>query len=303
MALKHFIPSIPATKAKEFEIWRDTNMIGVGGADPFGLSVPLLRAGLEADVITQRIDTFPLERFRNFVEEEDAQLARFAIRDSYERAKRLGLRVDFRRPTLDDVREALRDGRLPIALVGMNEVHGYDIPHWVVVSGMEDGRVWVNDPYPPKGKKALALTTEQLDAMMEDIPAVVKGSRSLVVAGPRSWEEVRLSHSGLEFAQVRRYEYVIYVHLDFESPPVTFDIEVKAYAEGGDARFAAAVTVRPGSKIPWDEETPILGTGGTERDAIQECLGKLHWELTQRRAALRSEKGIAGTEHGQSSVR
>ncbi len=303
MALRHFIPSTPATKSKEFEIWRDTNMIGIGGADPFGLSVPLLKAGLQVTVITQRVETFPFERFKRLRGEGEARLARFAIRDSYRRATELGLQVAFRRPTREDVQEALREDRLPIALVGMNVVHGFDIPHWVVVTGMEDGAVWVNDPYPPKGRKGLRLEWEELETMMEDIPGKVGGSRSLVIVGKPRWERVVLPRSGIEYARETRYTYTMYLHLDLESPPVTFDVRVREFAEGGDKRYEATASLPKGAEVSFPPPGPVTGRGDTENDAIQGCLASLYMEMARVRSALREAKGIRGRQHGGSPIR
>jgi len=52
--MKHFNPALEINRQLEFEVWRQCNMIGIKGADPYGLSVPLLDAGYEVRLITQR---------------------------------------------------------------------------------------------------------------------------------------------------------------------------------------------------------------------------------------------------------
>ena len=47
MVLKFLDPAVKLNRSLEFEVWRQCNMIGPKGADPFGLSVPLLDAGHE----------------------------------------------------------------------------------------------------------------------------------------------------------------------------------------------------------------------------------------------------------------
>ena len=51
MAMRFLDPVFPLTRASEFEVWRDCNMVGVRGADAFGLAVPLLKAGYEARLV------------------------------------------------------------------------------------------------------------------------------------------------------------------------------------------------------------------------------------------------------------
>src|SRR5665648_135904 len=60
MVFKHFDPRLKLNRTLEFEVWRQCNMIGVRGSDPYGMSVPLLDAGYEVHLTTQRrqmIDT------------------------------------------------------------------------------------------------------------------------------------------------------------------------------------------------------------------------------------------------------
>jgi len=54
MIFKLFNSHLKLNRTLEFEVWRQCNMIGVRGADPFGMSVPLLDAGYEIHLVTQR---------------------------------------------------------------------------------------------------------------------------------------------------------------------------------------------------------------------------------------------------------
>ncbi len=181
----------------EFELWRSVNMIGVRGADPFGMSVPLLERGLDVRIITERAETFPVKRFRQFVTAQEASLAIFANHENRRRAVQGGARISFRAPRFEDVADGLDQGWIPIPLVHMGVVHRLDIPHWNVVVGIRygpgngwkrddgDARVTIHDPYPPRGKAFLTLSRSRFEKAMDDIAGKMWSSRSLLLVHPR----------------------------------------------------------------------------------------------------------------------
>ncbi len=188
MAMRFLDPGFPLTRASEFEVWRDCNMVGVRGADPFGLAVPLLRAGHEVRLVAARRVAVDAETWRRRLvgsrfSPEDAKLAVFAAGQNRRRALKLGLGFRRAAPTVARVRAAMREGFVVLALVNMGVVHQYDIPHWVVVTGISPTRVTFNDPYPPKGRKGLRLEHALFQKMMDDVsplgmtPAIVLARR------------------------------------------------------------------------------------------------------------------------------
>ena len=51
----------------------------------------------------------------------------------------------------------------------MGVVHQFDIPHWVVVTDVGKEHVALNDPYPPKGGKGIAVQRGEFQSMVDDI--------------------------------------------------------------------------------------------------------------------------------------
>jgi hypothetical protein len=185
MVMKHFDPRLKLSRGLEFEVWRQCNMIGVKGADPFGLSVPLIDAGYDVRLVTQwkRVVDPKLwgqRLVRNHFTIEEARLGAFGIDENKNRALSRNLMVEHKRPTVQDVMEHVRDGFVPIALVHMGVVHRLNIPHWVVVTEASGDTVVFNDPYPPKGRKGLKLNQEKFQKILDDIGAKVGMSPSVV---------------------------------------------------------------------------------------------------------------------------
>jgi hypothetical protein len=184
MVMKHFEPRLEVDRDLEFEVWRQCNMIGIRGADPYGLSVPLIGAGYEVRLLTQRrrvIDSALWKRrlIHRFSREE-VELSLFGMRQNRLRALRRGLKVSFKRPTVDDVMRGLRTGFVPICLVHMGVVHSLDIPHWVVVTDASDELVQFNDPYPPKGRKGIHLSHAKFQKILDDIGTRIGFSPSVL---------------------------------------------------------------------------------------------------------------------------
>jgi hypothetical protein len=189
MVMKHFDRELEIGRELEFEVWRQSNMIGIKGADPFGLSVPLIDAGYDVRLITQRKRTVDYESWkrrllRNFTSEE-IELSIFGMRENRQRAISRNLPVTYKRPVVADVLREIREGYVPIALVHMGIVHSLNIPHWIVVTDIDDEHVLFNDPYPPKGRKGLRLTHVKFQKILDDIGTRIGLSPSILFVKKR----------------------------------------------------------------------------------------------------------------------
>jgi hypothetical protein len=174
MIFKFFNSNLKLNRTLEFEVWRQCNMIGVKGADPFGMSVPLLDAGYEVHLVTERRSMIDPDLWRSRIQEirltpEDEDLTAFGIAENKKRALGRGLTVVYSRLTVERVAESFHEGFIPMALVHMGVVHQLDIPHWVVVTDAGDDYVAFNDPYPPKGGKNICVSREEFRQMLGDV--------------------------------------------------------------------------------------------------------------------------------------
>ena len=174
MIFKFFNTHLKLNRSLEFEVWRQCNMIGVRGADPFGMSVPLLDAGYEVHLLTQRRSMIDPDVWRGRLREdrftpEDEDLAVFGIAENKRRALGRGLNLVYSRLTVERVAKSFNEGFIPIALVHMGVIHQLDIPHWVVVTDVGNDHVAFNDPYPPKGGKDICVSREEFQQMLGNV--------------------------------------------------------------------------------------------------------------------------------------
>ena len=187
MVMKQFDRRMRLSRALEFEVWRQCNMIGVRGADPYGLSVPLIDAGYDVRLMTayQRIFESNIwkRRLAKRFSREEIDLCLFGIRQNRLRALSRGLRVEYKQPSVLDLGRYMRFGFVPVALVHMGVVHSLDIPHWVVVGSVDNESVVFNDPYPPKGGKAIRLPHIKFQKILDDIGEKIGLSPSVVFVG------------------------------------------------------------------------------------------------------------------------
>jgi hypothetical protein len=173
MVMKHFEPMLEIDRHLEFEVWRQCNMIGIRGADPYGLSVPLIDAGYEVRLLTQRRKVIESAQWRRRLarrfSSEEVDLSLFGMKQNQLRALTRRLKVTFKRPIVNDIIRGLREGFVPICLVHMGVVHSLNIPHWVVVTDADVELVRFNDPYPPKGRKGISLSHAKFQKILDDI--------------------------------------------------------------------------------------------------------------------------------------
>lgn len=189
MLLSFFDPAFTPDRSREFEIWRQCNMIGVRGADPYGMSVPLLEAGFEVLLLTGRERMVDPTRWKlRLVEHgftpEDGELSLFGIGENRRRALARGLTIVCDHLTIERISVLSEEGYHPVALVHMGVVHQYDIPHWVIVAGVKEESVIFNDPYPPKGRKDVYVSRGDFQRMLDDIDTRIGLSPSILFVRP-----------------------------------------------------------------------------------------------------------------------
>lgn len=185
MVMKHFKPGLEIGRELEFEVWRQCNMIGIKGADPYGLSVPLLDAGYEVRLITQRKGIVQYKSWRQRLKRrfssDDIELSFFGMGENQRRAFSRKLSTTYKRPTVADIVRGVLNGYVTVALVHMGVIHSLNIPHWVVVTDADEEQVVFNDPYPPKGRKGLRLPHVKFQKIIDDIGTRIGMSPSILL--------------------------------------------------------------------------------------------------------------------------
>jgi hypothetical protein len=190
MVMKHFDKRVKASRRLEFEIWRQCNMIGIRGADPYGLAVPLLDASYEVRLITKhrRVVDYDLwrRRRRRHLSADDIALSLFGMNENRKRALGKGLSVQYKRPVVEDIVHRINDRFVPISLVHMGVVHSLNIPHWVVVTDASEESVTFNDPYPPRGRRGIKLPHAKFQKILDDIGTKIGFSPSILFVRPQT---------------------------------------------------------------------------------------------------------------------
>ena len=157
MAMKALDPAIEMSRALEMKLWKEATTIfgghGHGGCSALGLALAAHRRGFEAEIHVSHRDVLFANRTR---EADRRDVVRLLHEGDLEEAARLGIPVTYRAIGLDKVETKFRVGFLPIVLVSTHYVHGDRVPHWIVVTGFDDGAVFINDPWVAvdKGKTA-----------------------------------------------------------------------------------------------------------------------------------------------------
>lgn len=168
-------------RTEEFTAWRRTCMIGLGGSDAFGLALPFVDRGYQVKVYNEHVPTIPKDLLLTFLTEEDARLTELSSRMARGELQQAGVEIVQAPPDLATIEQALTDDWVPNCLVGMQEVHEEEVPHWVVVFAIDEETVTFHDPYPPHGRQGLTVARPRFQKMLDDI-GELGCSRGMVLA-------------------------------------------------------------------------------------------------------------------------
>ena len=149
MAMKTLDPKTDFSRTHEMLLWREANTIFMGSDGPAGcgatgLALAAHRRGFDVEVWVNHRHTLLGSRPRT--KDRGRVMALLQQADLAE-MKRLKIPYRIGARTIDQLRTDIAAGAMPIVLVSMDYIHKDPTAHWVVVTGIDDESVTVNDPW------------------------------------------------------------------------------------------------------------------------------------------------------------
>lgn len=149
MAMKTLDPKIDVSRTHELLLWREANTIfmggaGHGGCGATGLALAAHRRGFDVEVWVNHKGTLLGSRPKD----KDRAKAMALVQEAdLAEMKRLKIPYRIGARSIDQLRRDMAEGALPVVLVSMDYIHKDPTAHWVVVTGIDDENVTVNDPW------------------------------------------------------------------------------------------------------------------------------------------------------------
>ena len=147
MAMAAQEPGRSIDEGEEIRIWREATTVfmtsGHGGCGPHGLALAAHARGYEVRLIVSHEGPLFLDTVRD--DRKKAVLER--VHAAFEAdIREVGLDVECGPITADILADALAEGWVPVILISSYRFNREKSPHWVVVTGVGERIVLVNDP-------------------------------------------------------------------------------------------------------------------------------------------------------------
>lgn len=131
----------------EIRLWREATTIymtsGHGGCGPHGLALAARRRGYGAEIHVS--DAGPL--FLNSVRaEKKKEVLRLVHQEMVEECVEAGVPITVKTLDVDELCRRYVAGEMILVLTSQWRIHGEKVPHWVVISGVDDERIYAHDP-------------------------------------------------------------------------------------------------------------------------------------------------------------
>jgi len=148
MAMKTLDAAYVLSRHLELQIWREATTIfmtsGHGGCSPQGLALSAYRRQFSVDLHVSHKGVFLLEGVRS---EEKKSVMRLVHEDFVQQIQQeTDIQLIVHHFTLENIRQAIEDGGIPCCLISAYHFNRTKTPHWVVVSHIESGYVYLHDP-------------------------------------------------------------------------------------------------------------------------------------------------------------
>jgi ribosomal protein S18 acetylase RimI-like enzyme len=147
MAMKTFNSNCDMSLSNELQIWREATTIfmtsGHGGCGPNGLALSAWRRGYKTEVFLSQATPMFLNSVRSL---EKKKIIELVHKDFVKKIESTNIKIHKKRLTLEDLKEILKKGGVPIVLITTYHFDQNHVPHWVIVTAYDDGFVYFHDP-------------------------------------------------------------------------------------------------------------------------------------------------------------
>jgi len=144
MVMKYGDPSIELSRRFEFQLWkRSYSFFLLGGTFQFGLAETAAKLGFKTEIYqkTRFSDAYP----------KFPQLVTLIENIVSYKTRRLQIPIRYGKDNMGVIRDSLHKMIPPIVFVNLKHILGENVFHWVVVTGLDEQKVYINDPYVPRG--------------------------------------------------------------------------------------------------------------------------------------------------------
>jgi hypothetical protein len=149
MAMKSLDPAADFSRTHELVLWREANTIfmgseGHGGCGATGLALAAHRRGFAVEVWVNHKGTLLGARAKA---RDRAKVMALLQQADLAEMKRLDIPYHIGARSIDEMQQDIAGGAVPIVLVSMDYIHKDPTAHWLVVTGIDNETVTVNDPW------------------------------------------------------------------------------------------------------------------------------------------------------------
>jgi len=146
MVMKYWENSFELSKSAEFKLWVKSNpIVFLGGTLQFGLAVTAMKYGYRAEIYQK--SSFSDNRSNHLLFYDLwEKIASFSARHNK-------IPIYYGQDVLTVIYEALIRKIPPIVFLNLEPIIGENVLHWVIVTGMKEDNICINDPYVPKDSK------------------------------------------------------------------------------------------------------------------------------------------------------
>lgn len=166
MAMKHFDHEVQLDQATELDLWREATWVEPRGCSVYGLALAAHRRGFQVRLMTNLEDEDLFSIVRERRPDLDVATMRFMQEDLRRKCHREGLVEVMTSITMDHVREALAAREVPLVLTSTAITARDDIPHWIIVRGLEGGLAHISNPYVEDGVNVEVVKASRLEEFL-----------------------------------------------------------------------------------------------------------------------------------------
>lgn len=147
MAMNSLNPKIKMSQSLEIKIWREATTIfmlkGHGGCGPRGLAIFAKKMGFKSEIYLSTLDYLFMQSVRN---DSKKQILKCVHEDFDKKIKELKIPIKKSTINYNLIQKIYSSGGMILVLVSSYSLTGSKVPHWIVISGVDDNFIYFHDP-------------------------------------------------------------------------------------------------------------------------------------------------------------